>query len=105
MTTGELITHTNLTLFGHIYLSHLQDARRKFVTNGDSKLLTLHLSIKQLVLLHIVDDELTNEFILMLIICPLAGLDITVLQVLQVCHSELRTLRDNLCTGIVLHTL
>ena len=49
--------------------------------------------------------ELTNELVLVLVVGPVADLDITVLEVLQVGDSELSTLRDNLCTSVVLHTL
>ena len=41
----------------------------------------------------------------MLIVGPIADLYVTILQVLQGCHRKLAALRDNLCTGVVLHTL
>ena len=41
----------------------------------------------------------------MLVVGPVADLDVTILQVLQGGNRELTTLRDNLCTSIVLHTL
>ena len=41
----------------------------------------------------------------MLIICPVADLNVTILEVTQGGSSELATLSDNLCTGVVLDTL
>ena len=105
MTTSEFVAHTDLTLLGNIDLSHLQDARGQFVANGDGELLALHLGIEQLVLLHIVDDQTSDEFVLVIIIGPLVGLHVTIFQVLQVGHRELGTLRDNLSTCVVTNTL
>ena len=61
VTSGKFVTHANLTLLGHINLGHLQNARGQLVTNGDSKLAALHLSIEQFVFLHVVDNQLGNE--------------------------------------------
>ena len=105
VTSGKLITNTDLTLLGYINLSHLQDSVWQLVTDGDSELLTLHLSIKQLVLLHEVDNQLSNELVLVLIVCPVADLYVTILKVAQSCSSKLATLGDDLSTCIVLNTL
>ena len=105
MTSGQLITYADLTLLSYIYLSHLQDAVWQLVTDSDSELLTLHLSIKQLVLLHEVDNQLGNQLVLMLVCCPVANLYIAILKVAQGCSSELATLGDDLGTGVVLNTL
>ena len=105
MTTSELITHTDLTFLGHIYLGHLQDTRRQFITDGDSELTALQLCIKQLVLLDVVHDQFLNEIILVLIISPAVTLDSVVLEILQRSNSELTALGDDLSTCIILHTL
>ena len=105
MTTGQLITYTDLTLLGNVNLSHLQDAVWQLITDGDCKLLTLHLGIKQLILLHEVDNQLGNELVFVLIIGPVANLYVTILKVAQGCSSKLATLGDNLSTCIVLNAL
>ena len=105
MTAGEFVTHTDLTFLGDIDLCHLQNTRRQFVTNGDSKLTTLILSIKQLVLLDEVDNKLLNKFIRMLILGPAIRLDAIVFEILQGGNRELGTFGDDLSTGIVFNTL
>ena len=105
VTSGQLISDTDLTLLGNIYLSHLKDSRRKFVTNGDSKLLALHLSVEQLILLHEVDNQLGDELILVSIGSPIADMHITILKILEVGHCECATLGDYLRTSVVFHTL
>ena len=101
----QFVSYTDLTLLGNIYLCHLQNSRGKLVTYGDSKLLALHLSIKQLELLHEVDDQLRDKQILMGIGCPVADMYVTILKILEVGNSECTTLSDNLRTGIVLNAL
>ena len=101
VTTSQLITDTDLTLLGHIHLSHLQDARGQLVTDGDSKLLTLILGIEQLELLHVVDNQLSNQLILVLVVGPIVSLDITILKVLQRSHRKLCTLGNDFSTSIV----
>ena len=105
MTSGQLVSYADLTLLGNIYLCHLQDSRGKFVTNGDSKLLALHLSVEQLILLHEVDNQLGDKLILVSIGSPIADMHTTILKVLEVGNSECATLSDYLSTSVVLHTL
>ena len=105
MTSGEFITHTDLTLLCNVNLSHLQNTVGKFVANGNGKLTTLHLCIQHLIFLHEVDNQFSYQLILMLIICPVVALDITILKVTQSSSSELATLGDDLGTCIVLDTL
>ena len=105
MTSSQLISHTNLTLLGNINLCHLQDTRGKFIANGDGKLLALHLGIKQFVLLHIIDNQLADEIIGMIVVGPVADLDVSILQVLEIGDSEFGSTGDNLGTGIVLDSL
>ena len=104
MTTGQLITDTDLTFLGNIDLGHLQDAIGQLVTNRDSELTALQLCIQQLVLLHEVDDQLGNQLVLVLIVRPVVGLDVAILKVAQSRSSELATLGDDLSASIVLHT-
>ena len=105
MTSGQLIADTDLTFLSHINLSHLQDAIGQLITNRNSELATLQLCIEQFIFLHEVDDQLSNQLILMLVSGPVAGLYITILKVSQSSSSEFAALRDNLSTCIVLHTL
>ena len=105
MTTGQLITHTDLTFLGHIDLRHLQNAVGQLVTNRDGKLLALQFCIKQLILLHEVDDQLGNQLVLVLVVGPVTDLDVTIFQVLQGSHGKLAALGDDLRSGIVLDTL
>ena len=101
MAAGKLVADTNLTLLGHVDFCHLEDAGGQLVANGDGKLLALHLSVKQLVFLHEVDNQLGYEEVLMLVVCPVAYLYVTIFQIFQSRNSELRTLSDYLCAGIV----
>ena len=105
MTTGEFVTYTNLTFLSHINLSHLQNARRQFITDGNGKLTALVLSIEQLILLDEVDDESLDEFVGMLIAGPAIRLNAIILKVLQSRNGELGTLSDNLSTRVILHAL
>ena len=105
MSSGKLVAHANLTLLGHIHLGHLQYARGKLVANGYGKLLALHLGVKQLVLLHEVDDELRYQLVGVVVVGPLAYLHVAILQVLQVGHGELAAVGYHLCASIVLHSL
>ena len=74
MTTGHLITYANLTLLGNIYLGHLDNARGKLVADSDGELLALHLCIKNLELLQVVDNQLANELVGVLVVGPTAEL-------------------------------
>ena len=103
--SGQLVAYANLALLGHIDLGHLEYARRQLVANGYGKLLALHLGIEQLVLLHEVDDELAYELVLVLVVGPVAYLDVAVLKVLEVGDCKLAALGNYLGTGVVFDAL
>ena len=104
MTTSKFITYLNLTFLSDVNLSHLQNTRRKFIPNSDSKFLTLHLGIHLLVLTDEVHNQLLNKKVSMLIISPAIWLDTLIIKVLQCSYSELASLRDNLCVRVVFNT-
>ena len=105
MASSEFVAHADLTLLGNIYLCHLQNARGQLVTDGDGKLLALHLGIQQLVLLHIVDNQLGYQLVLMIVGCPCADMHVAILQVAQVGGGEIAALGDYLGSGVVLDSL
>ena len=105
MTTSKFITNLNLTLLSDINLSHLENSWWKFITDSDSKLATLQLSIELLILADIVHDQALNQSIGMFILCPTIRLYAIILQVLQSCCCELATLGDDLSTRVILHAL
>ena len=105
VTTSHLITDTNLTLLGYVNLGHLDDAAGQFVANSNGKLLTLELSIHDVVLLEVIDDELTNEHIGVLIVGPVAKFNGSPVNGFEEGLAELSTLGDNLCADIILNAL
>ena len=105
VTSGHLVTDTNLTFFSHIDLRHLNNAGGKFVTDGDGKLLTFQFSIEFFIFFQEVDDQITNHAALVLISNPLAKLYGRVIQCFQITTGKLRTLGYDLSSHVVLHTL
>ncbi len=105
MTTGHLVTNTNLTLLGDVNLGHLDDACGQLVTDGDGKLLTRHLGIQQFVLLQVIDDQLGNELVGVFLLRPAGKLNGCKVERLEGCGSETLAMRNDLGTHVVLHTL
>ena len=105
MTTSQLVTDTDLTLLGDIDLGHLNDAVGQLVTDVEHQDLALGLSIQQLVLLHIVDNQLGYQLVLMIVGCPCADMHVAILQVAQVGGGEIAALGDYLGSGVVLDSL
>ena len=104
MTTGHLVADTNLALLGNINLSHLDDARRQFVADGEGELLALLFGIQNLVFLQVIDDKFTDEGVRVLVLCPSTQLDSSVVEVLERALGKLGTGGDNLGSHVVLHT-
>ena len=105
MATGHLITYLNLTFLGDINLSHLYDTCRQLITDRQVELLTSQLSVKLLVLLQIIQDNLLDQLILLSVCRPLAYLDGVIIQFFQRFAGKLSTLSDNLRIHIVFNTL
>ena len=83
MATCHLIADTNLTLLGNVNLGLLNDTRRKVVTNGQRKLLTLQNGIELVELLQVVDNELTDELVGVLVFRPTAEFNSRVIKCCQ----------------------
>ena len=105
MTSGHLITYTNLTFFSNIYFRHLNDTCRQFITDCDSELFTLQFSIKFFVLLDKVQDQVTNHTIRMIIIGPVAQLNRSEIKWIEVRSTKLRAFSYDFSSQVVFHAL
>ena len=105
MTSGHLITYTNLTFFSNIYFRHLNDTCRQFITDCDSELFTLQFSIKFFVLLDKVQDQVTNHTIRMIIIGPVAQLNRGEIKWIEVRSTKLRAFSYDFSSQVVFHAL
>ena len=83
MSSGQFVAHANLTFLGDIHLSHLENARRQLVADGDGELATFKLGIQQFVLADVVHDELLYQVVRMGIVGPVVRLNAIVFQVLE----------------------
>ena len=105
MTTCQFITDAYLTFLGNIYLCHLQNARRQFIADSDSKLTTLQLCVHLLILTDKVHDDLLNHLVVVYITRPSVRLDALIVKAAQYSSSKLTTLGDDLSIAIVLNAL
>ena len=105
VTTGHLVTNANLTFLGNVNLGHLDDTARQFIADGNGELLALQLGIHDVVLLEVVDDELTDEHVGVLVIGPIAKFNGSPIDGFEEGLAELSTLGDNLCADIILNAL
>ena len=96
MASGQFVAHADLTFLGHIDLSHLENARRQLVADGDGELAALEFGIEQFVLADIVADERGDEPIGMLVFGPGIRLHAVVFKVLEIRGGELGALGDDL---------
>ena len=104
MTTGHLITNTDLTLLGNINLSHLDDTCRQLVADSNSKFLTFQLCIEFLIFLDKVRYQCTDQFIGMLVFCPIAQLNSSKVYITEIRSIEFSTFTDYFSSHIVFHT-
>ena len=96
MTTCHLIAHTNLTLFSHINLGKLHNARRKFVADRDVKLATTQLGINFFRLAEIVHDSVVNHLIFMSVGSPFGQADSVIFfNTLEILGCKFLTLRND----------
>ena len=103
MTTCHLITYTNLTLLSDVNLSELKDARGKFITDCDCKLFALELRVILVVLLQVVDYELTDKAVGAFVLSPVAELYRSVVQRHEERLAKLSASCNNFSTDVVLH--
>ena len=105
MTSGHLVTDTDLTLLGNVDLSHLDDARRQLVTDSDSEFLTLQLCIELFIFLDEVHHQCTYQSVGVLVFCPVAQLNGSKVHVAEIGSGELGALADHFGSHVVLHAL
>ena len=104
MTTGHLVTDTNLTFLGNVYLGHLNDTCGQLVTDSDGELLAFQLGIEFLVLLDEVHHQCTNQSVGMFILRPVAQLNSGEVQIAEVGSRESGAFGNNVGTHVILHT-
>ena len=92
MATGHLITHSDLTLLCYIYLCKLHYSVRKLVADLDLVENSLVACCLFLVGDAVVVDKLSYKDICILISCPLARVDIFVINVLDVSNCDILAL-------------
>ena len=102
--TCHLVSNTNLTFLSDVNLCHLDDARWEFIANSEGKLLALEFCIKKLVFLEIVDDELTNQRVGVLVVCPTTELNRSIVENFKCWSNELGAFWYDFSTEAVLHT-
>ena len=105
MTSGHLIAHAYLTLLGNIHFGHLHDTRRKFISDRNIEFLTTQLGIIFFILLQIIDDGSAYQFVLSGIGRPLAYLYRRIIDFIQNSLSEFRSLRHDIGSHEIFHTL
>ena len=103
VTSGHLVTDTDLTLLGNVNFSHLNDTGRQFVANGNGKFLTFQFSIQFFILLDEVHYQSTDQRVGMFILRPAAQLDGSEVQIAKIGSMETGTLRNNIGSHIILH--
>ena len=85
MASGHLVTHANLTAFGDIDFSHLDNTIGQFVTDSEVEFLAFEGGIQLLVFREVVEHTLCNESVLVLIDGPvlqLYGVEVDVVKTL-----------------------
>jgi len=105
MAPGHLVTNPDLALLGDIDLGQPDNTCGQLITDGDVVPLPLIDTVNLLVLDHIVVKELLDAVILLLVSGPLVGIDIKVINLLELLEGELSTLGDNVYVEIILHSL
>src|SRR5690606_23261510 len=103
MAPGHLVTNPDLALLGDIDLGQPDNACGQLIADGDVVPLPLIDTVNLLVLDHIVVKELLDAVILLLVIGPLVGINIKVINLLELLEGELSTLGDNVYVEIILH--
>jgi len=101
MTSCHLIPYLDFSLLGNIHFGHLDNTCRKFIPNSQVKLLTAQFSIQFFILLQIVQNNLLDQFILMLICSPGTHLNRIIIQFFQSTTGKLNALRDNFRIHII----
>ena len=96
MTSGHLVTDSDLPLLGDIDLGDLHNAVRKLVTDLYLVHLSLALGLSHLVGQAVVVDEFLDEQVGVLIGGPVAGVDVLEVNGLQFLNADLLALGDDL---------
>jgi len=105
MAPGHLVANPYLALLGDIYLGKPDNTCGKLITDGNVVPPPLIDTVNLLVLDHIVVKKLLNAVILLLVSGPLVGIDVHVINLLELLEGELCTLGDNVYIEIILYSL
>ncbi len=102
---GHLVTNPDLALLGKIDLGKPYDTCGQLITDGDVIPLSLVNTVNLLELDNIVVKQLLDAVVLLLVSSPFIGIDIQVIDLLQLLEGELGSLGYYVNVEIILHTL
>ena len=105
MTSCHLIAHLDLALLGDKHLGILDHAVGELVTDGGVKLLTVVAALDHLGLVEVIDDQVSDQLIVMLVRGPALGHHLLVDDLLEHGTGDLDSLGDHSGADVVLDPL
>ena len=105
MTACHFIAHLQFAFLGNIHLGHLHNSVWQVITNGSNKLSAVINTKDLLVLNDVVVDQRFNQFVYILVGCPLTRVNTQVINTHQHFLGEFDLFRYNLFLEIIVDTL